>query len=216
MIDWPDVDHVLLDMDGTLLDLHYDNVIWNTLLAERYADAQDISTQDARESLFSHMRDVHGQLDFYCLDHWAQRTGLDIIAIHQEVSHLIEWRPGAQNFLAKLATRGIPKLLVTNAHHGSIGIKHEHTGVLSDMDAVVSAHDYGAPKEDPAFWRRLQTEHGINPSRALFIDDNRNVLDAAQDFGIGQLLTVASPDSNKPLRQNLTYPSFDHFDELLA
>ena len=28
--DWQEIDTVLLDMDGTLLDLHYDNYFWLT------------------------------------------------------------------------------------------------------------------------------------------------------------------------------------------
>ena len=37
MIDWDRIDTVLLDMDGTLLDLHYDNTLWNELLPARYS-----------------------------------------------------------------------------------------------------------------------------------------------------------------------------------
>ncbi|MEC8348362.1 MAG: haloacid dehalogenase, partial [Pseudomonadota bacterium] len=28
-LDWQNIDTVLLDVDGTLLDLHYDNFVWD-------------------------------------------------------------------------------------------------------------------------------------------------------------------------------------------
>ena len=38
-----DIDTVLLDMDGTLLDLHYDNHFWLEHLPQRYAELHGIS-----------------------------------------------------------------------------------------------------------------------------------------------------------------------------
>ena len=35
---WPEIHTVLLDMDGTLLDLRFDNHFWRELVPERYAE----------------------------------------------------------------------------------------------------------------------------------------------------------------------------------
>lgn len=42
-IAWQDVDTVLLDMDGTLLDLAFDNYFWQKLVPETYGAKQGIS-----------------------------------------------------------------------------------------------------------------------------------------------------------------------------
>ena len=42
-VDWTEVDHVLLDMDGTLLDLAFDNDFWGQRIHEKYASIHDIS-----------------------------------------------------------------------------------------------------------------------------------------------------------------------------
>ena len=47
-VDWKAVDTVLLDMDGTLLDLRFDNWFWLTLVPSRYAAAHGISEADAQ------------------------------------------------------------------------------------------------------------------------------------------------------------------------
>ena len=36
MIDWSRIDAVLLDMDGTLIDLRFDNHLWNVVVSDRY------------------------------------------------------------------------------------------------------------------------------------------------------------------------------------
>lgn len=47
-IAWQDVDTVLLDMDGTLLDLAFDNYFWQKLVPETYGAKQGISPQKPR------------------------------------------------------------------------------------------------------------------------------------------------------------------------
>ena len=215
MIDWDLIDTVLLDMDGTLLDLHYDNTLWNLLLPERYGARHEMSVEAAQSHLFSHMHEHHGTLTFYCLDHWAEFTGLDVVALHHELVELIRFRPSAERFLAWLKQTGKRALLVTNAHRASLEVKDAHSNVVARLDADVSCHDYGAPKESPDFWAALMAEHPFDRERTLLIDDNHNVLRAAGDFGIRHLLTVTQPDSARPLRGDLQYPAFNDFRELL-
>ncbi|MCB1685680.1 MAG: GMP/IMP nucleotidase [Pseudomonadales bacterium] len=203
MITWDTVDTVLLDMDGTLLDLCYDNTLWSTLLPARFGAARGMSLGDARQHLFSHMGETRGQLQFYCLDYWATFTGLDIIALHHELAGLIAYRPNVPEFLTWLTGSGKRSLLVTNAHRDSLAVKHAHSGLAHRLDAVISSHDFGAPKESQVFWQQLMRAHPFDPARTLLIDDNDAVLDAAADYGIVHLLNIEQPDSGRPARQNL-------------
>jgi len=215
MIDWNSIDTVLLDMDGTLLDLCYDNTLWNTLLPERYGARHALSPEAARSHLFSHMHEHHGTLTFYCLDHWAEFTGLDIVALHEELVELIRFRPSAEHFLDWLKASGKRVVLVTNAHRASLMVKNSRCNVVAMLDADVSCHDYGAPKESPEFWSALMAEHPFDPARTLLIDDNYHVLRAAGEFGIRYLYTVSQPDLARPARDRLDYPAFNDFRELL-
>ena len=43
MINWHDIDTVLLDLDGTLLDLHFDNYFWCQHLPLCYARRHGIA-----------------------------------------------------------------------------------------------------------------------------------------------------------------------------
>lgn len=215
LVNWDRIDTVLLDMDGTLLDLNYDNTLWNELVPTRYSEAHGLSLHDARVKLFARMREIHGELNFYCLDHWQQFTRLDIVGLHGELTHLIAYRPNAQAFLRQLKALGKRSLLVTNAHRDSLKVKDAHSQLVHEVDVDVSCHDYGAPKEDPGFWQRLRQQHQYDPHRTLLIDDNAAVLNAAATSGIAHLFTVIQPDSTRPPRRNLAHKAFNDFCEIM-
>jgi putative hydrolase of the HAD superfamily len=216
MISWDAIDTVLLDMDGTLLDLCYDNMLWSNLLPQRFSESRQLSLDAAREHLFAQMTRTRGRLNFYCLDHWAEFTGLDVISLHHELSHLIAYRPFAVDFLDHLAAIERQSVLVTNAHRDSLAVKDLHSGLCRRLHAVVSCHDYGAPKESQSFWQALMSEHPFDPARTLLIDDNASVLDSAARFGIAHLFTIAQPDSQRPPRTDLKHRVIDDFRQLMA
>lgn len=216
MISWDAIDTVLLDMDGTLLDLAYDNALWTRLLPERFSETHDWPLDTATSHLFTHMDERKGQLEFYCLDYWAEFTGLDIVALHHELAALIRFRPNAREFLVHLACLERRSVLVTNAHRASLAVKNRHTDLEPLLDAVVSCHDYGAPKESELFWQTLMREHPFDPERTLLIDDNAAVLDSAERFGIAHVLTVAQPDSQRPRRDDLRHRALEDFADLMV
>jgi 5'-nucleotidase len=216
MIDWSEIDTVLLDMDGTLLDLEFDNVLWNQRVPVRYAQAHGLSLDEAQAVLAAHCDRTQYTLAYYCLDTWARTTRLDLLALHRELTHLIRYRPHAASFLGALRAQGKRLVLVTNAHRDSLAIKDEVTGLTANLDAAVSSHDFAAPKEDGRFWARLAARVSFDPARTVLIDDNDYVLAAAREFGVRHLLSVTQPDSALPPRASVAYPAFNHFDELLA
>lgn len=215
ILDWAQIRTVMLDMDGCLLDLCYDNHLWNDLVPARYGQAQGISADEARQRLYGHLMNAPRSLDFYCIDYWLRRTELDLMALHQEMAHLILYRPGAQAFLRWLGTKDVRVLLVTNAHRASLAVKDQHSGLCAQVDRALSSHDFGCVKESAPFWARLAEAEPFDPARALFIDDNQAVLEAAAAFGIAHLCTVRRPDSSRPPRRNLRFPAFDCFTELM-
>ena len=57
-----DCDTLMLDMDGTLLDLGFDNYVWLELVPLKYAAKHGMTEQAARRKLISTMRSLQGQL----------------------------------------------------------------------------------------------------------------------------------------------------------
>lgn len=214
MLDWQQIDTVLLDMDGTLLDLHFDNHFWIEHLPRRYAEHHGLALADAAPRLRQVVAGQQGTLNWYCLDFWSRTLALDIIGLKREVAHLIALRGDTVEFLQRLAGAGKQRILITNAHRDSLDLKLIHTQLDHHLDALHSAHDFGQPKELPTLWQSLQQVAPFDPARTLLIDDNESVLKSAQQFGIRHLITIAQPDSRQPARQGLGFPAIDRFEEL--
>lgn len=216
MLNWAHIDSVLLDLDGTLLDLHYDNYFWNEFVPARYARNRNLSVTDAKTKLLPRMLELQGTLDWYCVDFWSRELNLDILALKTELRHLIKLRPGARSFLFYLRTQPQRVILATNAHLKSVALKFQQTGLAPLFDRVITSHELGHPKEDQTFWEKFHLLEAFDPKRTLFIDDNLTVLEAAARYGIGHLLWVSRPDLTQPTR-TLTgdFTSLAHFDDLL-
>jgi HAD superfamily hydrolase (TIGR01509 family) len=195
MIDWKKIRTVLLDMDGTLLDLYYDNHFWQEHLPQRYAEKHGLGLDEAKAQLYARFNAVQGTMDWYCVDYWSRELDLDIALLKLEVAHLIAVHPHVTDFIDAVRASGRRALLVTNAHHTSLELKMQRTRLGGHLDAVISAHTIGIPKENHAFWRHLQRIEAFDPVHTLLIDDNIPVLQSARAFGIEHLLAVHTPDS---------------------
>lgn len=215
-MDWNQIDVVLLDMDGTLLDLHYDNHFWQELLPRRYGELRGLDVNTAKTVLKPVFRRCEGTLDWYCIDHWSRELNLDIGLLKREVAHLIAVHPQAFAFLRALRAAGKRTILVTNAHSKSLALKLEHTRLDDELDAIVSAHELGYPKEAPVFWKQLADRQPYDPERSLLIDDNLAALRAAREYGIRHLLAVPQPDSRRPASGTGEFKAARSFGELLA
>lgn len=205
MFPWTQIEAVLLDMDGTLLDLHFDNHFWQTLVPQVLSQQRGISTRAASELVTSAYQRVEGTLNWYCLDYWASELQLDIMALHHRIVDKIRLRQDTIPFLQALKTAGKRRILLTNAHPASLALKLEHTALGEHLDLMLSSHQFGVPKETPLFWQQVFHQCQLTPERCLFVDDNEVILQAAKDAGVGYLLGVNNPDSQRPHKQ------FQHF-----
>ncbi|CAD5105877.1 GMP/IMP nucleotidase [Zestomonas carbonaria] len=213
---WPAIDTVLLDMDGTLLDLHFDNHFWLEHLPQRYAEHHGITRAQADAELLPLFRDHAGTLNWYCTDFWSRELRLSIRDLKREVAELISLRQDADTFLAALRRAGKRVALITNAHRDSLSLKLERVELAPYFDRLISSHDYGFPKEDQQFWFALQQDFGFDPARSLFIDDSLPILRSAGRFGVAHLLAVHEPDSRKGPKDTGEFAALADYRELLA
>lgn len=196
--DWDRVQTVCLDMDGTVLDLRFDNLFWLEVLPRRWGEARGLDLHAAIERLAPRFEAKRGTLEWYCVDHWSVELDFDIPALKRELSQEIRYLPGALEFLRRLRTLGKRVLLTTNAHPISLAIKDGRTGLASHFDAVVSSHEFGVPKESAQFWARLAQSHRVDPHSTLFVDDSAAVVAAARTAGVRWIYQVLQPDSTRP------------------
>ncbi|CAM3608409.1 GMP/IMP nucleotidase YrfG [Pseudomonas reidholzensis] len=215
LLSWSAIDTVLLDMDGTLLDLHYDNQFWLEHLPQRYAELHGVSRAMAEMELQPLFERNAGTLNWYCLDFWTRELNLPIRQLKLETADLIALRPDADTFLAAIRKAGKRVVMITNAHRDSLSLKLERVELAPYFERLISSHDYGYPKESEQFWDALQADIGFDPARSLFIDDTLAILRSAQRFGVGHLLAVRQPDSKSAPRDTQEFAAVEDYRELL-
>ena len=213
-VPWEDIDTILLDMDGTLLDLYFDNYFWSEHLPLKWGELCGLDLATTRSHLLSRIERKTGTLAWYCLDYWSEQLGLDILALKSDVEHLIAIRPSAEAFLKFVFALAQPVVMVTNAHEALIKMKMDKTGIDAYFDRIVSAHRLGIAKEELGFWGKLAAELDYVPERSLLIDDNVQVLRSARSYGIKHLLTIAQPDSRRPAQVVDEFPTIFSYRDI--
>lgn len=212
---WRCVDLLLLDMDGTLLDLRYDNEFWFQYLPAHYGKLHGMETGAARAHLLQRSERVRGTLDFYSMDYWTDLLGFDVAELNAELKELIRFLPGVPEFLRAWRAQDKKAILVTNSHPHGLDFKLRHTGLGELLDAVYNSHDLGHPKEDPAFWTSLAQVEPFEPRNSLLIDDNLTVLRSARTYGIPHLLASVRPDSGGLRLDPEEFQELESFQHLL-
>ncbi len=207
---------LMLDMDGTILDLAYDNYMWLTRVPEAYAETHAVSPDVARERLYALFDQMRGTLDWYCLEHWSERLKLDVVALHHDHRERIDFLPGARRFLERIADHEVRVLLVTNSHRSTLELKSDELGLDVYFDRVYSSHDMGFPKEEQSFWKHMQEEDGFDPETTLFVDDTIPVLHSADEFGISHLVQVTRPDTSRPRKPDAVFTGVESVAELVG
>ena len=215
MIAWKNIEIVLLDMDGTLLDLNFDNYFWLEFVPQRFAEKNPLSLAQAKQQLIPQFKKMEGTLEWYCLDYWSDNLDLDITALKAEISGLISVLPHVVEFLDAIKQSSRKLILVTNAHRNSLDLKMQKTCLQLFFDQIISSHDYGFPKEDQRFWARLQQQHPFDMDKTLLVDDSLAVLNAAKCYGIKHLVSISQPDSTLEARKIEGFPAIQDFRELL-
>jgi len=214
-INWHDIDTVLLDMDGTLLDRHFDDHFWLEHVPKRWAVRNNRSIKYAREHLYALFRSQENSLNWTDLDYWSDRLKLDIPMLKIEVQHLIAVHPHVIEFLIFLKHHNKSVWLVTNAHSKTVNLKMKTTRIAPHFSGIISAHQVGLPKEDDRFWGKLRNFINYQPERTLLGEDSETNLATAERFNIRYLIYVSRYSSKITPIKSGRFPTIEYFNRLL-
>ncbi|HBO71434.1 MAG TPA: haloacid dehalogenase [Acinetobacter sp.] len=206
----------MFDMDGTLLDLAFDDFIWNHCLPERHAQVHQCSLEQSQQTLFQFYQQHKHTLSWYSSAYWTAKVGVDVLQLQYEHREKIAARAGCHQLLERLKAKGYRCWLLTNADQAGLQLKLENVELSPYFELMISSEELGHAKEDVGFWQKLQQLHPFDPAKAVFIDDTVAVLKGAEAFGISKLVSILQPSSSKPSRNvnELPYPALNHLTEL--
>ena len=212
-LDWSQIDTVLLDMDGTLLDLNFDLHFWMEYMPLMFANKHNLTHDEAKDKVYPILRAEEGKLHWYCLDYWQKIFELDIAQLKEDVSHLIQIHPFVLEFLEQARQHNKRIYLVTNAHRKTIQLKMRVTNLEDYFDDIITSHDYGVAKEDQGFWHKLDESINLDKAKSVFFDDSTHVLKSAKKFGIGTVVAISKPSSKietKSVEGFINIETFEH------
>ncbi len=215
IINWNNIDTVLLDMDGTILDRHFDDHFWLEHVPKRWSQSNHTTLEHAKEHLYGLFRSQENTLNWTDLDYWSDRLKLNIPVLKREIEHLIAVHPYVIDFLLFLKHSGKKVWLVTNAHSKTLDLKMKNTRIGPYFDGVISAHQVGLPKEDERFWGKLQSFISYDPERTLLGEDSEANLTTAESFSIRYLVYISRYSSKIEPKQSERFLTIDYFNKLI-
>ena len=92
--------------------------------------------------------------------------------------------PGSVDILAELKARGTRLYALTNWSHETFPVALERYAFLHEFDGIVVSGEERLIKPDPRIYQRLFERFGVDPTRAIYIDDARRNVDAAAALGM--------------------------------
>jgi putative hydrolase of the HAD superfamily len=210
-----DIKYVLLDMDGTLLDLYFDDYFWGHLVPEKYAERHNMTFGAAKDFLYKTYKSHEKTLNWCDIDFWSRELKLDIPALKEQIRHLIEVHPYVIDFLKRMKKQKKKIFMLTNAHYKTVKIKFRKTQIGEYFDDVLCSFNVGHPKEYLEFWQGAEKRLKFDKDHSLFIDDTEDVLVTAEKYGIKYLLFKAHASSKLEPKKTKEFLTIHDFRELM-
>ena len=109
--------------------------------------------------------------------------------------------PGMQALVADLKARGYHVYGLTNWAADTFALVRDTYPVFALLDGIVVSGEEKMAKPDPRIFRILLERYHINPSEAVFVDDNMPNIEAAKQLGLHTLLFQSSEQLRKALKE---------------
>jgi HAD superfamily hydrolase (TIGR01509 family) len=179
----PELEAVLFDMDGTLVD---SEKVWDVglrELARRYGGelSAPARTRMIGTSMAESMDILHADIDQPWRDPYTSVTWLEARVRDLFASGLV-WRPGARELLAEVRAAGIPSALVTATRRHLVEVALTTIGA-DNFDVVVCGDDVAQTKPHPEPYLTAAARLGVPPERCIAIEDSPTGVTSARRAG---------------------------------
>ena len=186
-----DIECLLIDMDGVILDNAYDNDFWQNQIPEVIADSKGIAFDDAKRLAIQIFNYKKNTKDWYDVDYWSNMLNIDIEAQKRSEKSFsrISLYDGVIDTLSVLKNK-TKTILITNAHRKTLNIKLEKYNLTPYFDEMVCAHELNYVKEDIQLWYMLRSKYRLDYEKTLLVEDTINNINVGLSAGISGAIYV--------------------------
>jgi len=186
-----DIECLLIDMDGVILDNAYDNDFWQNQIPEVIADNKGIAFDDAKRLAIQIFNYKKNTKDWYDVDYWSNMLDIDIEAQKRSEKSFsrISLYDGVIDTLSVLKNK-TKTILITNAHRKTLNIKLEKYNLTPYFDEMVCAHELSYVKEDIQLWYMLRSKYRLDYEKTLLVEDTINNINVGLSAGISGAIYV--------------------------
>ena len=186
-----DIECLLIDMDGVILDNAYDNDFWQNQIPEVIADSKGIAFDDAKRLAIQIFNYKKNTKDWYDVDYWSNMLNIDIEAEKRSEKSFsrISLYDGVIDTLNALKNK-INIILITNAHRKTLNIKLEKYNLTPYFDDMVCAHELHYVKEDIQLWCMLRSKYKLDYEKTVLVEDTINNINVGLSAGISGAIYV--------------------------
>jgi putative hydrolase of the HAD superfamily len=166
---------ISLDMDGTLVESQFINLIWDEGVPRLYAQKHGLSLEAAKELVQREFDSVgEGRVEWYDLKYWFRRFNFDHSwrELLYQFKDTIKAYPEVPDVLSRLS-RAYPLVLTSNATREFIDVEMEVLGFRGYFSRIFSAtSDFGLVKKTPHFYSLVCRLLGVRPEQLIHIGDH--------------------------------------------
>ena len=155
---WDSIETFFLDMDGTILDLAFDNYFWHDHIPRLYSIKNKISFNKAKIEFEEKYKKRRNTIEWYSLKFWSNELDINLDNELVKTKNRIKIFPGVYNFLNKLKKHKINVVLITNCPREMLNVKFTQAKLWGYFNIIISSEDFGCPKEEDKFWKLLESK----------------------------------------------------------
>jgi HAD superfamily hydrolase (TIGR01549 family) len=163
------------DLDGTLVDLAFTDLVWHQGIPELYAQKKGVDLAQAQELVLQEYRKLgDGALEWYDIAYWFRYLDLPggWETLLKRYAPQVRVYSEVHEVLSQLRER-YSLIVLSNAAREFIAVEMRQGNLASYFDLVVSAtSDFGLVKKSPEFYQRICELLGIGPHELIHVGDH--------------------------------------------
>lgn len=125
----------------------------------------------------------------------------EIRELYENLGETIQIFPYAENWVRELKEKGYRVYALSNWPENIYAQRGHNLDVLERMDGYILSYREHTIKPEPAIYERLLTRYAICPEEAVFLDDNRCNVEAAERLGIHGIVFTSKEEAEKELKK---------------